>query len=145
MRCSRSKWTFSDRTHAPARLESANVQQRHNFYRMFAHRLSMSLRIRHCVQCPKCLTLYLVSASPYGNGSYLVRTLPRTLEEYTLYCSCSSPAATSRWRDGEMRPCEVSKSAHRRGFGSPSEILAMDSRPRKPWRFNIADYLDPSL
>ncbi len=106
--------------------------------------IGMSARIRHCVQCPKCLTFYLVSASPYSNGSYLVRTFPRSIEEYTLYCACSSPSASSRWRETEIKPCEVSKSAHQRGYGSPDEILAVDSRPRKPWKFDIADYLNPT-
>jgi len=32
----------------------------------------MGYRIRHCVECPKCLTRYLVACSPYRNGSYLV-------------------------------------------------------------------------
>jgi hypothetical protein len=43
-----------------------------------------------------------------------------------------------------MKPCEISKAAHRRGYGSPEEIFPVDSRARKPWRFDIADYLNPS-
>lgn len=105
---------------------------------------SMSVRIRHCVQCPKCLTLYLVSASPFANGSYLVRTFPSSLDEYTLYCSCSSPSASSRWRGPDMKPCEVSKAAHQRGFGAPDEVFPVDHRPRKPWKFDIGDYLNSS-
>jgi hypothetical protein len=43
-----------------------------------------------------------------------------------------------------MKACEVSKPAHQLGFGSRDEIFPVDSRPRKPWRVNIADYLNPS-
>ena len=32
----------------------------------------MTPRIRHCVECPKCHTRYLVGFSPYRNGSYLM-------------------------------------------------------------------------
>jgi len=94
----------------------------------------MSARIRHCVQCPKCRTLYLVSASPYRNGSYLVRTPPSSLDEYTLYCACSVPAATSRWRSADMKACEVSRTAHRRGYGPPEEIVSQKAEPRPAGR-----------
>jgi hypothetical protein len=41
-------------------------------------------RIRHCVECPKCGTRYLLGHSQYGNGSYLaVQHLGRS-EEYTM-------------------------------------------------------------
>jgi len=32
---------------------------------------AMTRRIRHCIECPKCRTRYLVGYSPYRNGSYL--------------------------------------------------------------------------
>ena len=57
--------------------------------------LLMPHRIRHCVECPKCLTQYLVGFSPYSNGSYLVPSVVGSSEEYTLYCSCRKPYAVS--------------------------------------------------
>ncbi|HZD09509.1 MAG TPA: hypothetical protein VE176_14735, partial [Candidatus Limnocylindrales bacterium] len=44
----------------------------------------LMLRIRHCVECPKCLTRYLIAFSPYSNGSYLVPTVYGSSEEYIL-------------------------------------------------------------
>ncbi len=102
----------------------------------------MSARIRHCLQCPKCLTLYLVSASPYGNGSYLVRTSPGSLDEYTLYCSCTVPATSTRWPCGNMKACEVSRMAHRRGYGTPEEIVPQETDARPAWTFNVDHYLN---
>jgi len=32
----------------------------------------MSIRIRRCLECPKCHTRYLLGFSPYSNGSYVV-------------------------------------------------------------------------
>jgi hypothetical protein len=133
---------ISDRVWRKGHIGVRKRLTQHNLYRAFEHRLDMSVRIRHCVQCPKCLTLYLVSASPFTNGSYLVHTVPRSLDEYTLYCACSSPSASSRWRGAEVKRCEISKAAHERGFGSLDEIAPLDSPPRKPWKFDLADYLN---
>lgn len=85
-------------------------------------------RIRHCVECPKCLTRYLIAFSPYGNGSYLVPTVYGSSNEYTLYCSCCVPRAVSRWRWNEMKTCDVTKAAYERGYGTPEEILAAATR-----------------
>jgi hypothetical protein len=41
-----------------------------------------------CVECPKCLTQYLIGFSPYGNSSYLVPSVVGSLDRYTLYRSC---------------------------------------------------------
>jgi hypothetical protein len=30
------------------------------------------VRVRHCVECPKCHTRYLPGFTPYRNGSYLI-------------------------------------------------------------------------
>jgi ketosteroid isomerase-like protein len=35
----------------------------------------MSLRIRHCIECPKCLTRYVIGSSPYRNGAHLISHL----------------------------------------------------------------------
>jgi hypothetical protein len=83
----------------------------------------MSYRIRHCVSCPHCRTRYLIGFSPYVNGSYLESTLVGSFEEYVLYCSCTQFPVPSRWSGSEILTCEVSKSAYRRGYGSPEEVM----------------------
>src|SRR5713226_1620472 len=83
----------------------------------------MGYRIRYCVECPKCLTRYLVACSPYRNGSCLVPTVAGSLEEYTLYCSCRRLAIASRWRWSEVKTYEVSKMAYDRGYGTPDEVF----------------------
>jgi hypothetical protein len=88
----------------------------------------MSHRIRHCISCPHCRTRYLIGFSPYANGSYLVSTPVGPLEEYVLYCSCRRFLVPSRWRGSEIRTCEVSNSAYRRGYGSPDEVMFADQR-----------------
>src|SRR5215470_15211358 len=80
------------------------------------------LRTRHCVECPKCHTRYLPGFSPYDNGSYLMPLSPWWPAEWILYCSCTNPYASSRWRWGELKSYEVCSTAHRRRFGSPDEI-----------------------
>jgi hypothetical protein len=87
-------------------------------------------RIRHCVECPKCHTRYLISLSPYRNGSYLLATMDGSPEEYTLYCSCSRTAAASVWKWNEVKACEVSKSAYDRGYGTFDEVVPIDDRSR---------------
>src|SRR2546428_14111891 len=83
----------------------------------------MSSFLRHCLECPKCLTRYLIAFSPYCNGSHLVRTVFGSSEEYILYCSCGRPPVSSRWKWSEVRRYSVSKAAHGRGFGTPQEIV----------------------
>jgi hypothetical protein len=102
----------------------------------------MGQRIRHCVECPKCHTRYLMAFSPYRNGSYLVQTLSGSTDEYTLYCSCSVPTVPSRWKSSETKPCEVSKIAHDRGYGTQEEIHLVHSHPREAFTFDITRYLD---
>ena len=79
--------------------------------------------LRHCVECPKCLTRYLIAFTSYCNGSYLVRTVFGSSEEYILYCSCGRPSVPSRWKWSELGRYSVSKAAHDRGFGTPQEIV----------------------
>jgi len=80
-------------------------------------------RIRHCVECPRCLTRYLVAFSPYRNGSYVVSAVAGFPEGCTLYCSCGSPPFSSRWRWSEVKTYVVSKQAQDRGYGTPDEIV----------------------
>jgi len=102
----------------------------------------MGLRIRHCVECPKCLTRYLVACSPYRNGSYLVPTVAGSLEEYTLYCSCGRPPVSRRWRWDEVKTYEVSKIAYDRGYGKPDEVFPVGNQSRDAWSFDVARYLN---
>jgi hypothetical protein len=91
----------------------------------------MGHRIRHCVECPKCRTRYLLARSPYYNGSYLIPTVNGSVEEYTLYCVCATIPVRSHWRSDEMKTYNVSKAAYDRGFGTPDEVFAM--RHRRPF------------
>lgn len=101
----------------------------------------MSLRIRHCVECPQCHTFYVIAASPYNNGSYLVRTLASCGEQYDLYCRCQGAdiPRRSRWR--EARACEISKAAHLRGYGALGEICPSPPAEPQTW-FDINKYLN---
>jgi hypothetical protein len=102
----------------------------------------MGHRIRHCVECPKCLTRYLVACSPYRNGSYLVPTVAGSREEYTLYCSCGRPPVSSRWRWEKVKTYEVSKIAYDRGYGTPGEILPISNQSWDAWSFDVARHLN---
>jgi hypothetical protein len=51
-----------------------------------------------------------------------VPTVPGSMEEYILYCTCARPAFASRWRWYEVQTCAVSKAAHERGYGTNQEI-----------------------
>jgi hypothetical protein len=90
----------------------------------------MTLRVRHCVECPECLTRYLVGFSPYRNGSYLKPASAGLTEEWTLYCSCGRPAVCSKWSWNELKMYAIPKSAHDRGYGSPEEIIPVAQMPR---------------
>jgi hypothetical protein len=98
------------------------------------------VRIRHCVECPKCLTRYLIAFSPYSNGSFLVPTVYGSSEEYILYCCCRGLPVVSPWRWGETKAYEVSHEAYDRGYGTPEEILPLTNQP--PWSFDISRYLN---
>ena len=90
---------------------------------------SLVPRIRHCVECPNCHVLYLVSLSPYRNGAYLMPTIRGSTREYALYCSCRGGSAARLWRWSEMKACDVSKAAYDRGYGTRDEIVSIDVRP----------------
>ena len=96
------------------------------------------LRIRHCVECSKCLTRYVVSCSPYEDGSYLLPTIEGCRDEYTLYCRCK--AGASRWKSSEFQICEVSAAAFERGYGTPEEITVIRA-PQQEWSVDVSRYL----
>jgi hypothetical protein len=100
------------------------------------------LRIRHCVECSKCLTWYVVSCNPYENGSYLLPTIEGCWDEYTLYCRCK--AAASRWKSSEFKSCEVSAAAFERGYGTPEEIKVIRA-PQQEWSVDVSRYLRQSV
>jgi hypothetical protein len=95
-------------------------------------------RIRHCVECPKCLTRYVVSRSPYENGSYLQPTIEGCWDEYTLYCCCK--AAPGRWKSSEFKNCEVTTAAFERGYGTAEEITVVRA-PEQEWSPDMSRYL----
>jgi hypothetical protein len=88
---------------------------------------SMSRRVRHCVECPRCHTCYLIAFSPYSNGSYLVH-MTSDLEEYTLYCFCDGARKANVCRRPEVKACRVSKPTYERGYGSHDEVDPISSR-----------------
>lgn len=96
-------------------------------------------RIRHCVECPKCLTRYLVSCSPYVNGAYLLPAVEGCQDEYILYCSCRAPA--SWWKASEFKTCDVSTAAFVRGYGNPAEIRIMNVSEEE-WSVDVSRYLN---
>jgi hypothetical protein len=83
----------------------------------------MTSRIRHCVECPKCCTRYLVGFSPYPNGSYMRTLLDGFGDEWILYCTCVKPATASLWKGRQLNLHVVSRQAYGRGYGSPEEIV----------------------
>jgi hypothetical protein len=88
----------------------------------------MTLRMRHCVECPKCHTRYLIGFSPYRNGARLVPLVAGVWEQWILYCSCGRPPTSSRWSASELKMYVVSDQAHGRGYGPPAEIVRADWR-----------------
>ena len=82
-------------------------------------------RIRHCAECPKCLTRYIVGLSPFRNGSHLVSVIPGGCDEYILYCSCGMPFTATRWHWSEFQACAVSRDAYDCGYGTREEIVTI--------------------
>ena len=85
----------------------------------------MSVRVRHCVECPKCRIRYLMGFSPYRNGSSLVPSASGTSDAWVLYCCCQNPQASSLWAWEEIRRYAVATAAYRRRYGSADEITAL--------------------
>lgn len=90
-------------------------------------------RIRHCVECPNCRTRYLIAFSPYSNGAYLVPLVDGSRDEYILYCCCGNGFTPNRWTWRAVKPCEVSKTAYDRGYGTADEILLVHQEPGETW------------
>ena len=101
------------------------------------------MRIRHFVECPSCRTRYLLSFSPYRNGSRLVSAVPGVWDDYILYCSCSLGNLGSRIRSSEVTRCDVSRDAYRRGYGTAKEIKSLDPPPQDALTLDLSRYLDP--
>jgi hypothetical protein len=91
----------------------------------------MPNRLRHCVECPKCRTRYLVGFSPYANGSWLLPVVEGVVDEWTLLCRCATPPACSQWRWNELKSYVVSGQAYERGYGSPDEIVGYGGAARR--------------
>ena len=91
---------------------------------------SIVSRVRHCVECPKCLTRYLPGFSPYRNGSYLMPLAEGFADEWTLYCACGRPPISSRWSWSDLKLYAVSNQAHDRGYGPPEEVVPVDKKSR---------------
>lgn len=95
--------------------------------------LVMSSRIRHCVECPRCHTYYLIASSPYSNGAYIVPTGAGS-EEYTLYCFCEDKQLPHIGKWQLAIACDVSKAAHRQGYGTLHEVWPITRRaPHSRW------------
>jgi len=90
----------------------------------------MTPRVRHCVECPKCLTRCLVGFSPYRNGSYLMPLSAGFPEEWTLYCSYGRPPISARRNWNELKLYAVSNQAHDRGYGAHEEIVPVRKQSR---------------
>src|SRR6516162_5142631 len=108
----------------------------------------MTPRLRHCVECPKCRTRYLVGFSPYPNGTYLVPLNTEFQDEWLLHCSCARPLVCSRWRWSDLQKYDVSSQAHVRGYGTPEEIVRFGNRPRsraESGRLNIGSVRSDGL
>lgn len=101
------------------------------------------LRVRHCVECPKCRTRYLPGSSPYDNGSYLVPIAEGGLSGWTLYCSCTLQRSRSEWRWSELKPYEVCGVAYRRGYGSPNEVSPFERNTDVNRQIELNSVADP--
>lgn len=102
----------------------------------------MSIRVRHCVECPRCRLCYLIGFSPYRNAAYLVRSDHGSREEYTLYCFCNGAETPSCFRWLQAKPCEVSKEAHERGYGASHEIWPAERQPQLQQWFDVSKYVN---
>ena len=99
-------------------------------------------RVRHCVACPRCLTRYVISLSPYDNGAYVIPAVEGGGDEYILYCSCRSPSVPCRWKASEVMLCYVLKTAYVRGHGTAREITPVDPCRRERWPVDVGKYLN---
>src|SRR5215467_865629 len=86
--------------------------------------------IRHCIECRKCSTRYLIAFSPYRNGSYIWSTPLCYSDECALYCSCQQPPVFNLCKEGDLKTYVVSKAAYQRGYGTADEIIAIEGLHR---------------
>lgn len=89
------------------------------------------LRVRQCLECPRCRIRYVISRGPYQNGSYIVSAAHGHGDEYILYCS--SCGVGSRWMTTEAFTCEVSKPAYQRGYGTKEEVVSVGQEAHDTW------------
>jgi len=74
-------------------------------------------------------------------GSYLVPAFAGLSDEHILYCSCGRPPVSSRWRRSELKRYAVSKVAHDRGYGTPTEIVPVGHKLRNA-SFEVTRMID---
>ena len=88
----------------------------------------MPSRIRHCVECSKCCTRYVIGFSPYDNGSYIVSNPSGGVDLLRLYCACG---VSNECKLSKLKVYAVSESAYARGYGSPDEIVPVRAAGEK--------------
>jgi hypothetical protein len=91
----------------------------------------MPLRLRSCVECPRCHTRYIIGANPYRNGSYISGNLSEDSDVRNLYCCCTGRFGLLQFKLSELMTYSVSEWAYNRGYGSPDEIVLVDDKKRK--------------
>ena len=95
-----------------------------------------------CVECPKCLTQYLIGFSPTVIALILCRRLLVLWIDTRCTVPCRSPCAVSRWN--QVRACQVSNAAYTRGYGTPEEVALVITQTWNSWSFDISRYLNLS-
>jgi hypothetical protein len=88
----------------------------------------MSSPVRHCVECPKCHTRYVIGFSPYQSGSYIVFNPPGRADLVRLYCSCGDSYG---FKLSELKTYAVAEWAYVRGYGAPDEIVLVRAATEK--------------
>ena len=91
----------------------------------------MSIRIRSCVECPKCHTRYVIGSSPFPNGSYIVTQPSATPDLLRLYCICADLPSSYAFKFSELKMYAISEWAERRGYGSTEEIVMVRGAAEK--------------
>ena len=91
----------------------------------------MPLRLRSCVECPRCYIRYIIGVSPYRNGSYISAHPSEGSDLRRLYCSCLGRFGFFPFKLSELKTYSVSEWAYARGYGSPDEILLADDGKKK--------------
>ncbi len=99
------------------------------------------LRARHCIECPRCLTRYVISRSPYSNGAYVIPAVEGSTDEYFLYCSCNGRRVSCCSESNEVMLCHVLKTAYERGYGSALEITPVERNLGERWPVDVGKYL----